>query len=698
MAIQGTFTADFSSFQAAVENAVIQLRGFEASTNKVESSLTRMTDNFSGRKIITEATLMAQAVENVGGISHLTEAELAKVGATAAEAAAKLRAMGQAVPTNIADLAGHAKSASSGMGEMLGLASSLAGALGVAFSVGAVVNFGKEILADADALTKMHDKSGISVEGLQAMRIAGDDAGVALDSMVASVNMLQRRLGGDNDSANRALVDLGINVADFKALDGAGQMAELSDAVRGIDDPLRIANDLSALFGKSWADQLPALKRGFAELGDSSQVMSAKTVKALDDVGDAWAKWERRAKGEAGGVLAWLIENFSVTDDSAATLAVDLGKMADAAEKAAPHMKALVPPGLPKDLDDIIEKSNSTKEGIDEAVKAAAAFAVVVGEVDAAGKGWRATIDSIDGAIVEEMRTLTAAGVPLKTLETYYGLTAVQGRAFTAMLKDETEASQRSTAEAEKAAAAEAHWADVMGNLDAVGKGWKGTLDTIDGTVVQGIKYYLEAGVSQKVLAEAYGLTDAQVKAVSSSMRDNTEATKSDTDATLANAAAKQHLYDVLHGFTTGIFDAKGNAIDSLTMDRYSQEQFITVAAQLHTTADAVRRMVESGAGSLDDILAAGLAAIKGNSQAAIDLWVAMGGSAPGGTSTSTSRAGSLASAVPPISLSGSGAGGGRVVTFAPGAIVLHATGPDDAARKMAAEIVTRIARGLQLV
>lgn len=78
-----------------------------------------------------------------------------------------------------------------------------------------------------------------------------------------------------------------------------------------------------------------------------------------------------------------------------------------------------------------------------------------------------------------------------------------------------------------------------MGELNSVGMGWQGTLDTINGTVVEAIKFYLEAGVSQKALADAYGLTDAQVKSVSSSLRDDAEATRrasAETDRLQASA------------------------------------------------------------------------------------------------------------------------------------------------------------------
>jgi hypothetical protein len=179
------------------------------------------------------------------------------------------------------------------------------------------------------------------------MRIAGDDAGVSLDAMTAAVNMLQKRLGGDDESANKALKDLGINIEAFKQLDGAQQMDALSNAIQGIDDPLRVANDLSALFGKQWAEQLPVLKRGFQELHDGSAQMSAGTVKALDDAGDAMARLWRSTKANLGEALA---DVLTLSLSSTRALNAEIAKLPAVADQMTNAWGAIVPPGLPTDL------------------------------------------------------------------------------------------------------------------------------------------------------------------------------------------------------------------------------------------------------------------------------------------------------------------------------------------------------------
>src|SRR5688500_14170312 len=98
MPITATFSADFSSFQTAVSKAETSLRSFETGAHKVQGSLNRMVDSFSGRKLISDATLMAEAVERTGGSARLTDVEFARLQATVGAAKDKMVAMGQDVP------------------------------------------------------------------------------------------------------------------------------------------------------------------------------------------------------------------------------------------------------------------------------------------------------------------------------------------------------------------------------------------------------------------------------------------------------------------------------------------------------------------------------------------------------------------------------------------------------------------------
>lgn len=125
MAVTATFAANFSSFYTAVQKAEVQLKSFETGAGKVEKSLNRMTDQFSGRKVIQEAALMERAIAEVGGLSKLTQRELQGVGTKAQEAIAKMKAIGVVVPPGLQAIADKAKAASGGFQALVGVVGKL---------------------------------------------------------------------------------------------------------------------------------------------------------------------------------------------------------------------------------------------------------------------------------------------------------------------------------------------------------------------------------------------------------------------------------------------------------------------------------------------------------------------------------------------------------------------------------------------
>jgi hypothetical protein len=138
MALSATFTANFSSFYDAVEKADTKLQDFGAGADKVGGRLTALGNSFSGVKIIQDATLMVKAVEDIGGASKLTEKEMQRLGATTNEAVAKMKALGMDVPKNLQEIADKTKAADKSTTDWMGSLTKIAGALGIAFGVGAI--------------------------------------------------------------------------------------------------------------------------------------------------------------------------------------------------------------------------------------------------------------------------------------------------------------------------------------------------------------------------------------------------------------------------------------------------------------------------------------------------------------------------------------------------------------------------------
>lgn len=144
--ISAQFAADFSSFKSAVDAADKQLADFAKGAGNVEKSLARMTDSLSGRKMIQEATLMARAITDLGGVSTLTAKQIEQLGPKAIEAAAKMKQLGLGVPAQLQAVVDQLKAATAAaetnaaMAKRLGASWSNAGSelkgVGTSLSVG----------------------------------------------------------------------------------------------------------------------------------------------------------------------------------------------------------------------------------------------------------------------------------------------------------------------------------------------------------------------------------------------------------------------------------------------------------------------------------------------------------------------------------------------------------------------------------
>ncbi len=200
----------------------------------------------------------------------------------------------------------NVKSIESTLTGMGSVATKVGAMLAGAFSVSAVLNFGREVLADADALVKLHDKTGLSIQGLQKFQIAGDDAGNTIEQMATAINQMQKRLVGDDKSALAALEALHLNLLQLRAMSPDRQFMEIADAIRSVQDPAEQVALAMAIFGKNGGEILPTLKRGFDDLKNASVGMSDETVKNLDAVGDAFANMWRQFKGGSANAVIGL--------------------------------------------------------------------------------------------------------------------------------------------------------------------------------------------------------------------------------------------------------------------------------------------------------------------------------------------------------------------------------------------------------
>jgi len=319
MAITGKFVADFASFQDAVQKATVSLVGMETGAGKVSTSLNKMVDQFSGRKIIQDAELMSQAFERLAqaGIG-LTNAELQRMGRVADEAIAKLKAGGQEVPPGMQKIADAAKNikpqldqASSGMDRMFTTLKSIGGVLGIAFSAQALVGFVGSVFTAASSVKDLSDRLGVSTDAVQRFKFAAEQGGGSIDDVGASIAKMNDNLATGSKETYEAIKLLGLSFDAVRRQSPEDAFLGITDALKNIEDPMLRTRLQMDLFGKASAGIGAQIASGFREASDAADIMSAQTIKDLEAAHQAWENLGNKVVIVSGNIIASTMRTVS---------------------------------------------------------------------------------------------------------------------------------------------------------------------------------------------------------------------------------------------------------------------------------------------------------------------------------------------------------------------------------------------------
>jgi len=404
----GTIDADFAEFVGECQKADAGLEQIQAQAKKTEAALDEMTTSASSGKV-------SDSVSKTG-------TEMAKVDGSA--------------------------------NQMIGTMRSLAGAFGVAFSVEAVIGFGKEILRSADEITRLSDQTGMTVEQVQQLSYTAGQAGNTLDQITAAASKMQASL--DTEKGQKAVEALGLEFQQFAAAKPYDQILQVSDALRGIADPTERAQAAVELFGESGAKILPTLASDMRAVGEAAAVSSAAQIAALDAAGDAIDRWATTAKtaaiGAAGGIL---LAGEQIADQgllktiqmwaASPTTAIFLQQMTEirtAAKQTAADVIAADAAvassggGAPKET----PAERAARERTEAAAKrdheaAAKALAAAEAELKQVRLGYGGNLASMSAETLKAVQADLELGASQSTVATAYGLTTQQVKAASDELK-----------------------------------------------------------------------------------------------------------------------------------------------------------------------------------------------------------------------------------------------------------------------
>jgi hypothetical protein len=362
MPIKATFTGDVTDLRRGTEQARQEFRKVGTEAEGAARQLKAVGSSFDGSRLEGAARRAATSIERIGGVSRLTDSEIAKNSRTISELLQKYERMGVEAPANIRRLANELEqaagaarkleTASSGLGSSLksGLGA-LAGGLGIGLGAGAglavLTSIGgaiREIAAEgarmgplAQAFERLQGGAGLAQQALVAMR-------TATRGLVSDTDLMR----SSNQATQLGLAGLGV---DFSTL--AQAAVTLGSAVG--NDATQSIDDLVGALGRGSTEVLDNLGITL-RVSEAQEIYAARLGKTTEKLTDQEKKqafvtiaMERAAEKAAalgvqqltvgqqveriGTAVGDMAVQLATGADKSTTLATALGTVADALDR-----------------------------------------------------------------------------------------------------------------------------------------------------------------------------------------------------------------------------------------------------------------------------------------------------------------------------------------------------------------------------
>lgn len=292
--------ANLAEFRANLAEGVSQIETYKGAVKAASAA-------YDGSRVVQQASAAAAAIQNVGGVSALTSAEMAKANAVFAAAAEKLEIMGKGngyAAERFRELAAATKASNAAggetvkvSGEMVAGLKEVAGALGVVMSIGALLEISKEAFLAAGQFEDLSRATGLSIRDIQLWNYVGIEANLTAEDLGRGIEQLSSKLANGDKNATDAVSSLGLSIKTLLAAGPNQAFLDVSDAVSRIQDPMTRAGVATEVWGgKLGKSLLPLLGesgglRGLLdEAAKSTAIMSDETVQAADRFEKSWKK------------------------------------------------------------------------------------------------------------------------------------------------------------------------------------------------------------------------------------------------------------------------------------------------------------------------------------------------------------------------------------------------------------------------
>lgn len=375
-----------------------------------------------------------------------------------------------------------------------------------AFTVAAIVAAGQKVIDYADQITNLAARTEIGTEALQGFELAFAPFGVTLDQVATASDKLSKSLVGGDKSAVAALGKLHLNVKDLLALSPEQRFTQVADAIGSIQNPAEKAYAAVTLFGRGGVEMLGGLNGKLGEtvkgFQDTGAVISDDALQAIDTFGDQIGVMGKQLLAvtasallplvpiltEFGNILVWVAQNVI-----GPVFVVAIAGMKIAINSLLSRITALM----------------ATLAGL------ASKLPGGVGRQFGEYADYLRTLSKAFSDVAAE----TASEAFTKKIEAPKKAATETGKALLGLGGDLDKANKK----------LEAH-AAALREIAAAGTSYQEVLDSVDGQIIEAIKYYTALNVSSKALAITYGLTVEKVDALKGALKLQADAMKRTED------------------------------------------------------------------------------------------------------------------------------------------------------------------------
>lgn len=169
-----------------------------------------------------------------------------------------------------------------------------------AFTVSAIVGFGKSLVGWASTVSEAAQNAGILTSEMMALNEAGLKGGIGVDETRSMLSVLQTELASAADgteTSRKKFEALGLDIVNLSGMNPAQMFEEVAKAAVATGAPLEA---LAEIFGTKLGPKAVSMIRSIADDGLSIVASdAAKAADAVEDLGDRWAAAVEKMKRKA---------------------------------------------------------------------------------------------------------------------------------------------------------------------------------------------------------------------------------------------------------------------------------------------------------------------------------------------------------------------------------------------------------------